>query len=156
MPLSRLPLIAAATLSTALLASTSSQADVDKAIEYRQDALGVMAWQIGPLGDMAQGKVDYDAEEFARRAENLAGVAHLPWEGFVEGSLRGDDHGVDTDALADIADDRADFESRQQTLIEETATLAELARGDDFTAMRRQVATVADTCKGCHDNYRAE
>lgn len=156
MPLFRLPLIAAATLSTALLASTSSQADVDKAIEYRQDALGVMAWQIGPLGDMAQGKVDYDAEEFARRAENLAGVAHLPWEGFVEGSLRGDDHGVDTDALADIADDRADFESRQQTLIEETATLAELARGDDFAAMRRQVATVADTCKGCHDNYRAE
>lgn len=155
MPLSRLSLIAA-TLTTALLASTSSQADVDKAIEYRQDALGVMAWQIGPLGDMAQGKIDYDAETFARRAENLAAVAPLPWEGFVEGSLRGDDHGVDTDALADIADDREDFESRQQTLIEETATLAELARGDDFAAMRRQVATVADTCKGCHDNYRAE
>lgn len=155
MPLSRLSLIAA-TLTTALLASTSSQADVDKAIEYRQDALGVMAWQIGPLGDMAQGKIDYDAETFARRAENLAAVAPLPWEGFVEGSLRGDDHGVDTDALADIADDWQDFESRQQTLIEETATLAELARGDDFAAMRRQVATVADTCKGCHDNYRAE
>ncbi|WFM69696.1 cytochrome c [Halomonas sp. CKK8] len=155
MPLSRLSLIAA-TLTTALLASTSSQADVDKAIEYRQDALGVMAWQIGPLGDMAQGKIDYDAETFARRAENLAAVAPLPWEGFVEGSLRGGDHGVDTDALADIADDREDFESRQQTLIEETATLAELARGDDFAAMRRQVATVADTCKGCHDNYRAE
>ncbi|MDW7745122.1 cytochrome c [Halomonas sp.] len=156
MPLSRLSLIAAATLTTALLASTSSQADVDKAIEYRQDALGVMAWQIGPLGDMAQGKIDYDAEVFARRAENLAAVAPLPWEGFVEGSLRGGGHGVDTDALADIADDWADFESRQQTLIEETATLAELARGDDFAAMRRQVATVADTCKGCHDNYRAE
>lgn len=156
MPLYRLSLIAAATLTTALLASTSSQADVDKAIEYRQDALGVMAWQIGPLGDMAQGKIDYDAETFARRAENLAAVAPLPWEGFVEGSLRGDDHGVDTDALADIADDWQDFESRQQTLIEETATLAELARGDDFAAMRRQVATVADTCKGCHDNYRAE
>ncbi|TDR57401.1 cytochrome c556 [Halomonas ventosae] len=155
MPLSRLSLIAA-TLTTALLASTSSQADVDKAIEYRQDALGVMAWQIGPLGDMAQGKIDYDAETFARRAENLAAVAPLPWEGFVEGSLRGDDHGVDTDALADIAEDWEDFESRQQTLIEETATLAELARGDDFAAMRRQVATVADTCKGCHDNYRAE
>ncbi len=156
MTLTRYSFIAAATLTTALLASTGSQADVDKAIEYRQDALGVMAWQIGPLGDMAQGKIDYDAEVFARRADNLAAVAHLPWEGFVEGSLRGDDHGVDTDALAAIADDREDFESRQQALVEETARLADLAQGDDFAAMRKQVAAVADTCKGCHDNYRAE
>ncbi|MDR9440811.1 MAG: cytochrome c [Halomonas sp.] len=156
MTLSRYSLIAAATLTTALLASTSSQADVDKAIEYRQDALSVMAWQIGPLGDMAQGKIDYDAEEFARRAENLDAVADLPWEGFVEGSLRGDNHGVDTDALAEIADDWEDFESRQQALVEEAAKLAELAQGDDFAAMRQQVASVADTCKGCHDNYRAE
>lgn len=155
MDLKRPTLIAATLLTCGLLASTS-QADVDKAIEYRQDALGVMAWQIGPLGDMAQGKIDYDAEEFRRRAENLAAVAHLPWEGFIEGSLQGDGHGVDTDALAEIADDREDFESRQQTLVEETAALAELAQEDDFAAMRRQVATVGETCKGCHDNYRAE
>ncbi|MFG6160408.1 c-type cytochrome [Halomonas sp. 1390] len=152
----RRPLIAAATLTASLMAAATSHADVDKAIEYRQDALGVIGWQIGPLGDMAQGKVDYDAEEFARRAENLAAVAPLPWEGFIEGSLQGDGHGIETAALADIADDWEDFESRQQALIEETATLAELAQGDDFTAMRRQVAAVADTCKGCHDNYKAE
>nr|WP_051496590.1 cytochrome c [Halomonas sp. BC04] len=78
------------------------------------------------------------------------------WEGFIEGSLRGDGHGVDTDALAAIADDWEDFESRQRTLIEETATLAELAQGDDFGAMRQQVAAVANTCRGCHDNYRAD
>ncbi|SFT67816.1 c-type cytochrome [Halomonas saccharevitans] len=157
MTLMRRPLIATAALTLALVGTTSSHAaDVDKSIEYRQDALGVIGWQIGPLGDMAQGKVDYDAEEFARRAENLAAVAPLPWEGFVKGSLRGDGHGVDTAALADIADDWEDFESRQQAMIEETATLAELAQGNDFTAMRRQVAAVADTCKGCHDNYKAE
>ncbi|WP_108444315.1 c-type cytochrome [Halomonas denitrificans] len=153
----RTPLIAAATLAVSLTAATSSQAaDVDKAIEYRQDALGVMAWQIGPLSDMAQGKIEFDAEAFTRRAENLAAVAPLPWEGFVEGSLQGDGHGVETDALSAIADDREDFESRQQALIEESATLAELAQGDDVTAMRRQVAAVANTCKGCHDNYKAE
>lgn len=152
----RTPLVAA-TLALSLAAAASSQAaDVDKAIDYRQDALGVMAWQIGPLGDMAQGKIEFDAEAFTRRAEHLAAVAPLPWEGFVEGSLRDEGHGIETDALADIGENWEDFESRQQALIEETAKLAELARGDDVTAMRRQVAAVADTCKGCHDNYKAE
>ncbi len=149
--------LVACTLSAGLAFAAIAQAsDVEDSIHYRQSALGVIGWNIGPLGAMAQGDIDYDAEEFAHRAENLAFLASLPWEGFIEGSLRGDGHGVDTDALAAIADDWDDFESRQRTLIEETATLAELAQGDDFGAMRQQVAAVANTCRGCHDNYRAD
>lgn len=141
-----------------VLLSTSLQASeqIGSAIEYRQDALGVMGWQIDPLGAMAQGDIDYDAEEFELRANNLAAVAGLPWEGFVEGSLRGGDHDVDTDALAKIADNMDDFTSRQNDLLSDTATLAELAGGDDFAAMRQQVGKVGQTCKGCHDNYRAQ
>ncbi|MGQ7248330.1 c-type cytochrome [Halomonas sp. V046] len=136
--------------------TTASADDIEDAIEYRQDALGVMAWQIGPLGQMAQGKREFDAEIFAQRAANLAAVAPLPWEGFVEGSLQNDDHGAETDALPAIADDRADFDERNQALVKETATLAELARGEDRDAMFEQVAKVGNTCKGCHDNFRAE
>ena len=130
--------------------------EIEDAIEYRQDALGVMAWQIGPLGAMAQGKRDFDAELFHEKARRLAAVAPLPWEGFVKGSLQGDDHGVETDALADIADDYEDFDQRYHTLIEETAKLAEMADGGDQDALFKQVATVGNTCKGCHDNFRAE
>ena len=149
--------LAACGLSVGLaIAGTAQANDIEDAIHYRQSALSVIGWQLGPLGAMAQGDIDYDAEEFAYRAENLAFLVSLPWEGFVEGSLRDDGHGVDTDALAAIADDWEDFESRQQTLIEQTATLAELAQGDDFAAMRQQVADVAQTCRGCHDNYRAD
>ena len=84
------PLLATLGFSAALLAAASAQAlEVDKAIEYRQDALRVMAFQTGPLGDMVQGNIDYDAEEFALRAGNLAALAHLPWEAFIEGSLQG-------------------------------------------------------------------
>lgn len=143
--------------ATVLLAtSVQASEEIENAIEYRQDALGVMGWQIAPLGAMAQGDIDYDAEEFELRANNLAAVAGMPWEGFVEGSFRGGDHSVDTDALAKIADDMDDFTSRQDDLVTETATLAELAGGDDFVAMRKQVGKVGQTCKGCHDDYRAE
>ena len=152
------PLLATLGLSAALLASASAQAlEVDKAIEYRQDALRVMAFQTGPLGDMVQGNIDYDAEAFALRANNLAALAHLPWEAFVEGSLQGDGHGLETDAMAGIADNRDDFTARQQTLVEETATLAQMANDDaEFNDLRRQMGTVVNTCRGCHDNYRAD
>lgn len=150
------PLLASLGLSAALLASASAQAlEVDKAIEYRQDALRVMAFQTGPLGDMVQGNIDYDAEAFTLRANNLASLAHLPWEAFIEGSLQGDDHGIETDAMAAIADDMDDFNARAETLVEETATLAQMANdGEEFNALRRQMGSVVNTCRGCHDNYR--
>ncbi|WP_290783850.1 cytochrome c [Halomonas sp.] len=152
------PLLASLGVSAALLTSASAQAlEVDKAIEYRQDALRVMAFQIGPLGDMAQGNIDYDADEFALRANNLASLAHLPWEAFIEGSLQGDDHGVDTDALAKIGDEWDGFRQRQETFQQESATLAQMVDdGEEFNALRRQVGAVANSCKACHDDYRAD
>ncbi|WP_416140638.1 c-type cytochrome [Halomonas sp. HK25] len=150
------PLLTSLGLSAALLSSASVQAlEVDKAIEYRQSALRVMAFQTGPLGDMVQGDIDYDAEDFALRANNLASLAHLPWEAFIEGSLQNDDHGIATEAMAVIADNRDDFISRQETLVDETDTLAQMANdGAEFDELRRQMGTVVDTCRGCHDNYR--
>ena len=152
------PLLASLGVSAALLTSASAQAlEVDKAIEYRQDALRVLAFQIGPLGDMAQGNIDYDAEEFALRTNNLASLAHLPWEAFIEGSLQGDDHDVATDALAKIGDEWTGFRERQETLQQESATLAQMVDdGEEFSVLRRQVGAVANSCKGCHDDYRAD
>ncbi|MDY7117590.1 cytochrome c [Halomonas sp. SSL-5] len=145
-------------LSAALMLPLAAQAaEPEDAIEYRQSALRVMAWQLGPMGDMAQGDIDYDEEEFATRARNLASVAHLPWEGFMEGTLRGDDHTAETDALAKIGDDWSGFEEKQETLKQEVATLARMVDDDEeFSALRRQVGAVGNSCKGCHDDFRAE
>lgn len=151
----RLPLLGLLCAGLTLTAAAQAN-DIQDAIEYRQSALRTLVWHFGPMGQMAQGRIDYDAEEFARRADNVAALAGLPWEGFVEGSLRGDGHGVDTDALAIIAENLDDFAARQATLREETAALAEVAAGGDFNAVRRQFANVANTCRGCHDNYRAD
>ena len=141
----------AATLSTTTLVQA---ADIDDAIEYRQSVFSVMAWHFGPMGAMAQGKIDYDPEEFARRAEAVNAVAGMPWEGFVEGSYIGGDHGADTDAMAKIAGNQDDIQQRVETFMAETATLAEVAQEGDFASSRRAFATVANSCKGCHDNYR--
>lgn len=151
------PLLALGLTATLAMPLIAQAAEPEDAIEYRQSALRVMAWQLGPMGDMAQGDIDYDEQEFATRAANLAAASRLPWEGFMEGTLRDDDHDAETDALAKIADDWDDFEDRQATLQEETATLAQMVDdGEGFDMLRRQVGEVANTCKGCHDDYRAE
>lgn len=141
----------AISVSTAAVAQEIEPAD---AIDYRQSAFSVMAWHFGPMGKMAQGKIDYNAEEFASRAQTVNAVAGLPWEGFIEGSYMGHEHGADTDALAKIADNQEDFQERKNTFMGNTATLAEVAQEGDFDASRRAFAAVANSCKGCHDNYR--
>ncbi|MGM1052045.1 MAG: c-type cytochrome [Pseudomonadota bacterium] len=140
-----------------ILPLTVLAADPEDAIDYRQSALRVLAWQLGPMGDMAQGDIDYDEELFATRTANLAAAANLPWEGFMEGTLQGDDHGAETDALAKIGDDWDGFREKQETFQQEAATLVQLvSNGEEFNVLRRQVGAVANSCKGCHDDFRAD
>lgn len=149
--------LSAAACAALLTASmTANAVEPEDAIHYRQSALDVMAWHFGPIADMAKGDIDYDADEFARRAQNVSDMAHMPWEGFVEGTYQNDGHGVDTDALAKIADNPDDFQQKQQDLIDEAQKLAEVAQDGDFATSRAQLSKVGKTCKSCHDDYRAE
>ncbi|MGC3874406.1 c-type cytochrome [Halomonas sp. GXIMD04776] len=148
--------IAASLLVTSTVTLAADEKQIKEAIEYRQAALHTMGWNFGPLGAMAKGDMDYDAEEAGMRAERVAMLAQMPWEGFIEGSLRDDGHGVNTDALAKIADNQDDFESLQTEMQDATAKLAEVAQQDDFAVFRKQVADTGKTCKNCHDEYRAE
>ena len=149
-------LSAAACVAMLTASVTANAAEPEDAINYPQSALGVMGWHFGPIADMAKGDIDYDADEFARRAQNVSDVSRLPWEGFVDGTYQDDGHGVDTDALAKIADNPDDFEKKQKALIDEAEKLADVAQQGDFKLARAQLSTVGKTCKSCHDDYRAE
>ncbi|WP_348682580.1 cytochrome c, partial [uncultured Cobetia sp.] len=95
--------LAAGVVLASLLTSPAALADkTEDAIQYRQAVFQTLAWQFSPMGAMVKGKQDYDAEEFRTRAERLALLAQMPWEGFIVGSYDGD-----TDALSKIESDRA-------------------------------------------------
>ncbi|QEA39995.1 cytochrome c [Pistricoccus aurantiacus] len=153
-------MISLAVASTLLMSGAALAQDgtkVEDAIKYRQSALTTLAWNFGPLGAMAKGDMDYDAEEAAMRAKRVQELAVMPWEGFIEGSLRNDGHGIETAALAKTGDNWDDFEKKQQDFEEEATKLAEVvSNDDDFAALRKQVAATSKTCKNCHDEYRAE
>ncbi len=135
-----------------LLAAASTTAMAVKpedAINYRQGTFSAMAWHFGTMGAMVKGKMDYDAEDFSRRAEIVAQLSKLPMEGFIPGSYEGD-----TDALPAIEENWDKFEGGMNALVERSAALAEAAQSGDMAQIKPAFGEVGKTCKGCHDNFK--
>ncbi|MEC4727835.1 cytochrome c [Shewanella sp. D64] len=143
-----------ALVSSTVLA-TSVQADnfktTDDAIEYRQSAFSLMAYNFGDMGAMLKGKKPFDAQVFAMRANNVAALAKLPLEGFIADSDKGD-----TEALAKVWTDKPDFDAKMKQLQKDSAALAIAAKSDDKKALKQAFMTTAKNCKGCHDAYKKD
>jgi len=144
------------TLSLVLfsLATTSLQADSkspeEAAIEYRQSAFKMIKHHFGPMAGMVKGDIDYDAETFTKNAEAVAALSHFPINGFIDGTFGVDD----TDAKADIADNKEDFNKKMETFQVKAADLAKTAESGDMGEIRPAFGAVAKSCKACHDSYR--
>lgn len=143
-----------ALVSSTVLA-TSVQANnfknIDDAIEYRQSAFSLMAYNFGDMGAMLKGKKPFDAQVFAMRADNVAALAKLPLEGFTPGSDKGD-----TEALAKVWTEKSDFDAKMKQLQIDSAALAIAAQSDDRKALKQAFMTTAKNCKGCHDVFKKD
>jgi cytochrome c556 len=148
-----LSLVLAATV--AFGGSVNAQGAPSKAeqvLKYRKSVYQVMAWNFGPMGAMSQGKMPYNAAEFALRAERVAAVAPLLAEAFPP----------ETQGLADsklkpaMWANRPDFDAKLKDLIDRSATLAAVAKGGDLEKSKEAFFATANACKACHDKYKAD
>jgi cytochrome c556 len=121
-------------------------------VHYRQNIMSVIGWNFQPMGAMVKGKTAWDAKAFAMRAERLQFLSVQALEGFVNASNNG---GVETDAKAEIWTDFDDFKSKLDDFIAEAKTLNETAKAGDEAMMKEQFKKTAESCKACHDKYRA-
>ncbi|GIU22813.1 cytochrome c [Shewanella schlegeliana] len=142
-------LLATATLATSVQANNFKEAE--DAIHYRQSAFSLIAYNFGDMGAMLKGKKEYNADVFAKRAENVAALSKLPLEGFVAGSEKGD-----TEALAKIWSDKADFDAKMKTFQENAAILAVAASKGDKKEIKKAFGNTGKSCKGCHDIYKKD
>jgi len=135
--------------------ATTAQAnnfkETDDAIHYRQSAFSLMAYNFGDMGAMLKGKKPFDAQAFSLRAENVAALAKLPLEGFIDGSDKGE-----TGALAKIWAEKPDFDAKMKQLQQDSAALAIAAKSDDKKALKQAFMKTAKNCKGCHDVYKKD
>jgi len=155
MPKSVSRLVLPAVLALAVVGGAHAQGQPSKAeqaLKYRKAVYQAIAWNFGPMGAMAQGKVPFDAKEFAMRAERVAALTPMLAESY----------GAETRAVAGskakpgIWENRADFDSKMQDLVDRSAALATAAKTGDEARSKAAFVDTANTCKACHDKYKAD
>jgi cytochrome c556 len=131
-------------------AQSAAAGELERALEYRQGVMNVYSWNMKSMGDMMKGKKSFDAEAFARHADDLARAASLDvLAGFPPESDEGE-----TDARADIWFDFEDFTQKLEDLRSASQNLSQVAAGGDKSAMGDALGKTGKTCKACHDSYK--
>jgi cytochrome c556 len=142
---------ACAALTCALPAAAQFAKPAD-AIEYRQSTLSVLGTHFGRIGQMVQGRVPFDAKVAAENADIVAVMAKLPWQAFGPGTETGND----TKALPAVWTESDKFKAAADNLQDKAAKLQTAAKSGDLAAIRTAFGETGQSCKACHDNYRAK
>ncbi len=150
---SLLPLASAWTQGAPAPAAAPSPSRI--AVENRRAAYQLIGNAFRYFGGVAKGTVAYDEAEASKRAARIAFLATIPGENFPEGSNVGE---PDSKAKADVWSARADFDQKLKDFGSHAANLAEVnAKEKGATdAWKAAVASLAQDCKGCHDQYKVK
>lgn len=146
-----LALTMACSLCAALPAVAQFQKPED-AIKYRQSAMTVLASHFGRVAAMAQGKVPFDAKAVADNAEIAFTMSKLPWNAFGAGT----DMGLSTRSKPEIWKNAAKFKEAADKLVAEMGKLDAAAKTGKLDQIKPAVGAVGQSCKGCHDDFRAD
>lgn len=141
--------------AAALLASLPAAAQFQKpedAIKYRQGAFTLIGAHFGRVAAMAQGRVPFDAKAAADNAAIVASLSRLPFTAFGEGTTKG----MPNRATPDIWTNAAKFKRAGDDMASEVAKLDAAAKTGNLDAIKAAVGGVGQSCKACHDDFRAE
>lgn len=136
------------------LAAGDAPGPAEQAIKARQAKMSLYAYNLGILGGMAKGEIDYDAQAAGGAAANVAALAgvYMPsaWQpGTDNVSMQG------TRALPALWESGSDAGARAMAL-RDAATAMAAAAGTDLAGLRSTIGDVGKACGGCHKSYRAK
>jgi len=150
------PSILAVTIAALLTAGTAvaqgQPSKGEQALKYRKAVYQAIAWNFGPMSQMAQGKIPYDAKEFELRAGRVAALAPMLSESYSAESRTV----TGSKARPELWTQRADFDAKMNDLVERSAALATVAKSGDAAKSKQAFLDTAATCKACHDEYKAD
>jgi cytochrome c556 len=141
--------LAAAVALPALVSANPAFKKTDDAIAYRQQTFQLMRIQIGNMGDMLKGKVEFNAETFQMRANNAAALSKMPWEAFYAGTDKGD-----TSALPAVWTDNDTFMQKANAFADYADKLAVAAQSGDLKTIKPAFGAWAKGCKDCHKSFK--
>lgn len=121
-------------------------------IKYRQAVYTVLGTQFGIMGAMAQGRAPWDAKAFATAADRAAFISTVAPDTFPPGS----ESGAPTEAKPEIWRNQEEFGRLMRDLQDKTRALAAAAKSGDQNAAKAALGAAGQTCKACHDRYKAD
>ncbi|MFK7995841.1 MAG: cytochrome c [Granulosicoccus sp.] len=148
--------VALATFCGGLLATAADKGPHDDAIKGRQAMFQTYGFNMGILGAMAKEKMEYDAEKASEAATNLLAAANFGQSAmWPEGSDNTNPANARTRALPEIwttypavADKGAAFQKAAEVMAAQA--------GNGLSALQGAMGDLGGSCKGCHDDFRAE
>lgn len=145
--------IVASSLLFAGTTAVHAQEDMEQAVEVRQSLLQLVRWNLGPLGNMAQGRIPVDIEQVGTNAARIEDLFGMMADAFAT-DTRGAD--VETDALDRIWEESGAFAEKISAARQAAADLAEVAGTGDEDEVVAGIGALARTCGSCHDDYKAD
>ena len=124
---------------------------IEQAIKHRKAAFTLMATYVNRMVQTVDGHRPFDAKQMAQDAKVVELLSKLPWEGFVEGSERGD-----TRAKDDIWFEEDKFKRYANDLQIKTAAVTVAAESGDLKQFQAAVGQMRDACNTCHKAFRKD
>lgn len=147
---------AVALAGTTFIAVGADKGPHDKAIKARQAMFQTYSFNVGILGAMAKGKMDYNAELAAESAANLDAAANFGQSAYWPmGSDNQTAGNAQTRALPEIWSIYPAIGEKSDALKTATAAM-KTAAGESLDALRGAIGDVGSACKGCHTDFRAK
>lgn len=146
--------VAGLTVATIAFASvaTAQDAPFAREIKARQGIMTYRAIQLGVLGGMAKGEIEYDAEAAQKAADNLMVSVSIDtsmlWP-------MGSDNSANpaSTALAKIWEEGSGIGDKGKAMAE-AATAMQAAAGTGLDGLKTAMGPVGEACGGCHKPFR--
>lgn len=137
------------------VASTAAIADghLAKAVKARQAAMQLYAFNIGILGAMAQGKMDYDANAASAAANNLKALSVMDGSAMWPPGSGNDNKDLKTAALPTIWSTWPAVAEKGKAFATAASAMADNA-GNGLDALRANIGALGKSCGGCHQDFR--
>lgn len=148
---------AASILSLGAIVAGDARADghLEKMIDARQGYYQVVLHNAGILFGMAKGDIEYDAGSAQNAADNIVKLTSLEVGSMWAAGTSKEEMPGKTRALKKIWDTWPAIGEKSAAWKKASADLAGSA-GNGLDALRANIGALGASCKGCHDEYRAE
>jgi cytochrome c556 len=140
-------------LTAAVIGSAVAQEAQNPAVKARKSVMQLYSFNLGALGAMAKGEVEYNAEAATKAANSLVAISQIDQSAMWP---VGSDSVSDTSsrALPAIWENFPDVASKGMAL-SEAVLVMQGAAGQDLDALKAAMGAVGGACSACHKAYRA-